>query len=83
MAMRKREEKRSERRSVTERIPVASVTMENIIGRDSGLTFLWSFPRESLSNRHMRQSRLRPEKLLDGLSGKEEPIRPCVPSHVA
>ena len=56
---------------------------ENIIGRDSGLTFLWSFPRESLSNRHMRQSRLRPEKLLDGLSGKEEPIRPCVPSHVA
>ena len=26
---------------------------------------------------------LRPEKLLERLSGKEEPIRPCVPSHVA
>jgi len=56
---------------------------DNITGRESELTFLWSFTRESLRNRPMRQSRLRPGKLLDGLSGKEEPIRPCVPSHVA
>jgi len=65
-----------------EKIPVAS-EIDNITGRESGQTFPWSFTRENLRNRLMGQCKLRPEKLLDGLSGKEEPIRPCVPSHVA
>jgi hypothetical protein len=32
-------------------------SLDNITGRESELTSLWSFPRESLSNRQMRQSR--------------------------
>src|SRR6266851_7845597 len=56
---------------------------DNITERESELTSLWSFTRENLTNRFMRQGRLRPGKRLEGLSGKEEPIRPCVPSHVA
>jgi hypothetical protein len=31
--------------------------LDNITGRESGLTSLWSFTRESLINRLMRQSR--------------------------
>jgi hypothetical protein len=30
---------------------------DNITGRESELTFLWSFTRENLRNRPMRQSR--------------------------
>jgi hypothetical protein len=37
----------------------------NITGRESGLTSFRCFPRENWANRHMRQSRLRPEKLLE------------------
>ncbi len=56
MAVRKREERKSECRSAMGRIPVAS-EFWIITGRESGLTSLWSFTRENLTNRHMRQSR--------------------------
>lgn len=56
MAMRKREERKSECRSVMGQIPVVS-EFWIITGRESGLTSLWSFTRENLINRHMRQSR--------------------------
>ena len=31
--------------------------INNITGRESGQTSLWSFTRENKANRHMRQSR--------------------------
>src|SRR5438128_978417 len=37
---------------------------DNITERESELTSLWSFTRENLTNRLMRQSRLRPVKKL-------------------
>ena len=83
MAVRTAGQGESEGCSVMEQILVASAFADNIIGRESEQTSLRCFPRENWANRLMRQSRLRPEKLLEGLSGKEEPIRPCVPSHVA
>jgi hypothetical protein len=58
-------------------------TTNNIIERESVLTSLGCFTRENLTNRFMRQGRLRPEKLLEGLSGKEEPdqtVRPIARS---
>src|SRR5260370_21491337 len=48
-----------------------------------GLASLRCFTRENRANRHMRQSRLRPGKRLERLSGKEESIKPCIPLHVA
>ena len=56
MAMRKRDERKSECRSAMGRIPVAS-EFWIVTGRESGLTSLWSFTRENLINRPMRQSR--------------------------
>ena len=38
---------------------------DNITGRESGQTFPWSFTRENLRNRLMRQSKLRPGKPLE------------------
>jgi hypothetical protein len=32
-------------------------SIDNIIGRESGLTSFWCFTRESWANRHMRKSR--------------------------
>ena len=39
--------------------------IDNITERESEQTSLWYFSRESWANRLMRQSRLRPEKLLE------------------
>ena len=40
-------------------------SIDHITGRESGLTSIWCFTRENGANRPMRQSRLRPEKLLE------------------
>jgi hypothetical protein len=32
-------------------------SIDNIAGRESGLTSFWCFPRENKANRHMRQGR--------------------------
>jgi hypothetical protein len=50
-------------------------SIDHITGRESGLTSFWCFTRESWANganRPMRQSRLRPGKRLERLSGKED-----------
>ena len=57
MAVRIGDEGGSECRSVMERISVASDSIDNITERESELTSLWSFTRENLINRLMRQCR--------------------------
>ena len=32
-------------------------SIDNITGRESGLTFFWCFTRENWANRHMRKGR--------------------------
>src|SRR6266550_4171873 len=64
MAMRKREERKSECRSAMGRIPGAS-EFRIITGRESELTSLWSFTRENLeASKPTVDSRRRHSKLL-------------------
>src|SRR6267154_318638 len=57
IAVRVRDRRGSQGRSVMERISVASGHIDNITGRESVLTSLWCCTRENLANQLMRQSR--------------------------
>jgi hypothetical protein len=57
IAVRVRDRRGSQGRSVMERISVASGHIDNITERESVLTSLWCCTRENLANQLMRQSR--------------------------
>jgi len=57
IAVRVRDRRGSQGRSVMERISVASGHIDNITERESVLTSLWCCTRENLTNQLMRESR--------------------------